>query len=1037
MRLPKVSVNHPIATAMFFIAVLLLGLVSMKMLPLDIMPEMELPTITVLTVYPGASADEVEKQVTKPLEAVLSGAEKLKEIKSTSKENVSFISLQYTWGGDIDAAANNARDLIELVKLRLPRDVQNPIIYKVNSSMMPILVYGINAMENLNGIQQILEDDIISPLRKVEGVGTVIYLGQNEREIQILLDPDKLDAFGLSVTQIAKLLQAENISIPGGNIKVGTYDFSVRMPGEFSSVEEIKNVVLAAMNGKIIRVGDIADVKDGIAEKDAFGRTHKGLGVAMMVQKQSGSNTVEVINAVRNRIERIKKDLPGDVELWEVMNAEEAITQSINNLTSSLWYALIFVTLVVLAFLRDWKFSLIIFFTMPVSLIAAFIVMYVIGYTINIFSLMSLMIAIGMVVDNAIVVLENITQHVEKGARPKQAAIFGASEMGTAIAASTATTLVVFIPMIFMGGVVGILFKQLAILTSVTLVVSLFTALTLTPMLSSFLIKPAWEKKRKGRFYEMSERWFQKLESFYKNVLGWAVFHKSFTLLAALVLFVVAMLLGKRLGSDYIPDLDAGDIVVVFETEVGTRAAQTDSIALKVMKIMEEEIYEMVPGSLAAISGQTPDGALTTVGFSEGKNIASVLCHLTLPNKRSRTAEEIGAALRAHIEQIPEIEKFHVTAGSILSAALLGNKKPLEVNVSCKDFAKLNAVATQIYDKMESLPYLKDVTNTIDRGKLEISVNVDKEKASNMGLNSTLIGLQVRQSIYGTEAGTLNEEGDEYDINVRYAPDKRNDINSLRNIRITNMLGKQIPLYSVADIEEGYGQLEITRLAQQRYVKVMADLNGISLGEATERIQEMLDGMDFPEGLDVEIRGQVTEQEESFGSLYLMLALGIVLVYMVMAAQFESFKSPFIVMFSIPFTLVGVILAFFVTRLTLSVTTFIGVIMLIGIVVNNGIILVDYTNLLRMRNYKLKDAVMEAGRSRLRPVLMTTFTTILGMFPMALSVGMGKEMFAPLGITIIGGLLISTLFTLIVIPTIYTVFHKNLLKTEEVAADDV
>ncbi len=1030
MKLSKVSVNHPIATAMLFIAIVLLGLVSMKMLPLDIMPEMELPTITVLTVYPGASADEVEKQVTKPLEAVLAGAEKLKELKSTSKENVSFISLQYTWGGDIDAAANNARDLIELVKRRLPQDARNPIIYKVNSSMMPVLVYGVNAKENLNGIQRIMEDDIISPLRKIEGVGTVIYLGQNEREIQILVDPNKLDAYGMSITQIAKLLQAENISIPGGNIKVGIYDFSVRVPGEFYTVEEIKNVVLKAMNGKIIRVGDVADVKDGIAEKDAFGRTDKGLGVAMMVQKQSGSNTVEVINSVRKRIEKIKKNLPDDVEIWEILNSEEAITQSINNLTSSLWYALIFVTLVVLAFLRDWKSSIIVFLTMPVSLIAAFIVMFLIGYTINIFSLMSLMIAIGMVVDNAIVVLENITQHIDKGARPKQAAIFGASEMGTAIAASTATTLVIFIPMIFMGGVVGILFKQLAILTSVTLVVSLFTALTLTPMLSSFLIKPVTERKSHGRFYEMSERWFQKIESIYKDVLGWAVFHKSLTLILALVLFVVVMFLGKRLGSDYIPNLDAGDLIVVFETEVGTRATKTDSISMKVMEIIKQEVPERVEGTLASISGQTPDGALTAVGFSEGKNIASVLCHLILPDERSRTAEEIGAAIRKRIEEIPEIEKFHVTAGSILSAAVLGNKKPLEVNISCKDFTKLNATATEIFDKMVKLPYLKDVTNTIDRGKLEVLVNVDKEKASNMGLNSTLIGLQVRQSIYGTEAGSLNEEGDEYDINVRYAPEKRNDINSLKNIRITNFLGRQIPLSSVAEIKEGYGQLAINRLAQQRYVKVMADLNGISLGEATENVQKILDDLDFPEGVDVEISGQVKEQKESFGSLYLMLALGVILVYMVMASQFESFKSPFIVMFSIPFTLVGVILAFFLTRLTLSVTTFIGVIMLIGIVVNNGIILVDYTNLLRQRNYKLKDAVMEAGRSRLRPVLMTTFTTILGMLPMALSTGMGKEMFAPLGITIIGGLLISTLFTLIVIPTIYTVFHKKLLKTE-------
>ncbi|MGB4568772.1 MAG: efflux RND transporter permease subunit, partial [Dysgonamonadaceae bacterium] len=457
MKLPEIGVKRPVATAMLFVAIILLGLVAMKMLPLDVMPELEYPSITIITIYPGASANEVEEQVSKPLEAVLSGAEYLKDIKSISKENVSFIQLSYNWNTDVTAAANNARDLMELVKSRLPKAAESPIIFKINSSMMPILGYSINATSNYNGIEKIIEDKIATPLRKVDGVGTVIYLGQPEREISISVDPRQLKAYNLSVSEISTILQAENINIPAGNIKVGVFDFSVRVPGKFETVENIENIALKAFNGKVVRLKDVATVQDTFAEKEAYARNHLGEGVALLVQKQTGENTLEVVQAVRKEMEKIEKTLPHDVQINEMISTDEMVTESVKNLTSSIFYALIFVTLVVLMFLREWRSSLIIFVTMPVSLISAFIVMYIMDYTINIFSLMSLIIAIGMVVDNAIVVLENVTQHIERGTKPKQAAIFGTSEMGMAIAASTATTLVVFLPMVFMGGIVGIM----------------------------------------------------------------------------------------------------------------------------------------------------------------------------------------------------------------------------------------------------------------------------------------------------------------------------------------------------------------------------------------------------------------------------------------------------------------------------------------------------------------------------------------------------------------------------------------------------
>jgi len=1030
MKLPEIGVKRPVATAMLFVAIILLGLVAMKMLPLDVMPELEYPSITIITIYPGASANEVEEQVSKPLEAVLSGAEYLKDIKSISKENVSFIQLSYNWNTDVTAAANNARDLMELVKSRLPKAAESPIIFKINSSMMPILGYSINATSNYNGIEKIIEDKIATPLRKVDGVGTVIYLGQPEREISISVDPRQLKAYNLSVSEISTILQAENINIPAGNIKVGVFDFSVRVPGKFETVENIENIALKAFNGKVVRLKDVATVQDTFAEKEAYARNHLGEGVALLVQKQTGENTLEVVQAVRKEMEKIEKTLPHDVQINEMISTDEMVTESVKNLTSSIFYALIFVTLVVLMFLREWRSSLIIFVTMPVSLISAFIVMYIMDYTINIFSLMSLIIAIGMVVDNAIVVLENVTQHIERGTKPKQAAIFGTSEMGMAIAASTATTLVVFLPMVFMGGIVGIMFKQLAILTCVCMIMSLFTALTLTPMLASQLLKRKGEDEdgkeaKRSKFYRWSENVFNKIEYGYKNLLAWTVVHKGVVIVSAVVVFIGVMLLGKKIGTDYIPDFDAGSFALSFETEVGTSVEQTDSIGQQILKILHEEIHEMVPGSSGAIAGQTRDGALTTVGFKEGKNIGSVLCHLTLPNKRKRTAEEIADAVRKRLDEIPQIEKYQIQAGSILAAAVTGNKRPVEIHVSGDDLDVINKMALSFEEKLKAREEFKDVETSVDNGKIEVQIVIDKEKASQMALNTALIGMQIRQNLFGAESGEFTEGGDDYDIKIRYAPEFRNDIDKLKEMQLTNLLGKQVSLSSVAEIKQDVGLLEIQRESQQRFVLTTANLNDVSLGKGAKIAQAIIDDTEIPDGVSVSLGGQVVDQGESFGDLYLILFLGIALVYMVMAAQFESFKDPFIIMFAVPFTLVGVVLAFLATGQTLSVTTFIGVIMLMGIVVNNGIVLVDYTNMLRKRGYTLYDAVAEAGRSRLRPILMTTSTTILGMLPMALSKGMGKEMYSPLGVTIIGGLLVSALISLILIPAIYTSINEK------------
>lgn len=1033
MKLPEFGVKRPIAAAMIFVAILVIGVFSLTKLPLDLMPNMEFPSLTVITVYPGASATEVEEQVSKPLEAVLSSAENLVEIKSISKENVSFIQLRYEWESDITAAANNARDLLELVKSRMPSQAYTPIIYKINSTMMPVLGYAVNADENYDGLEDIVENQIASALRKVDGVGTVIYLGQPQREIRVEIDPTRMQGYGMSVAQLSMMLKANNINVPSGFVTESAYDFSVRMPGKYESIEELENTVIKAVNGKVVRVKDVATVKDTFKETDASAFNHIGKGIALLVQKQSGANTVDVVNAVRAEIADVQKELPSDVRIFEVIGSDELVTSSINNLSSSIWYALIFVSLVVLLFLREWKSSLIVFLTMPVSLISAFIVMNLLGYTINIFSLVALVIAIGMVVDNAIVVLENITQHIERGAMPKQAAMFGASEMGLAIAASTLTTIVVFLPLVFMGGIVGVMFKQLAVLTVTCMITSLFTALTLTPMLSSVLLKPAprgGEVHKHGKLYNWSERMFQSIERVYRDFLGWAVFHKGFTLISALAVFVLVLLLGKSVGTDYIPDIDAGSVTIQFETEQGTSHTLTEQVGNEIVQLLQDNVPEIVEGGIASITGQTEEGVLTAVGFKEGKNIGTIFCHLKPVGERSRGSQQIADDIRPLIEAIPEIEKVTVSGGSAMATALTGNKAPIEFVVFGKDIDRMNRIAFEIERKAKACPEFTNVEALVSGGNREVHILVDKDKASQMALNPGVIGIQVRENLYGAKAGSYTEDGTDYDIRIQYAPDYRNSISKLREMQVTNLLGQQVPLIAVADIQEKEGPVQIERLTQQRYVKVTANLNGISLGDGAKKAKQIIADTEKPQGVTISLGGQVEDQGDTFSSLTVIFVIGLLLVFVVMAAQFESLLDPFIILFAIPFTLVGVILALLVTGTTLSVVSFIGLIILVGIVVNNGIVLVDYSNMLVHRGYTIRDAVMESGRSRLRPVLMTSMTTILGMLPMALSRGMGKELYAPLGITIIGGLLISMLVTLILVPTAYAAVHQRKLNKE-------
>ena len=864
MKLPEIAVRKPVFTMMFFLAVLIFGIVSLTMLPRDILPDAEYPAITIVTVYPGASASEVEEQVTKMLENQLSSVTNLTKISSQSKENVSFISLEFDWNTNLDEASNDTRDMLELVKKDLPSSAYDPSIVKVNSSMVPVLIYNVTARESYNALDQILDEKMTDRLKRVKGVGNFIIVGQKERQIKVEIDPYRLQAYQLNMATIAQALKAENITVPGGSISLGLNEMSVRVPGEFESVEDIGNLVIASVNGKIINLSDVATVIDDYKEKDEITKGFKERSVVVMVQKQSGANTMEVASAVKKEIDLIQKTMPADVKINQAIDSSVLISHSIKNVTSTIWYAAIFVILVVVFFMRNVRNSLIVILTIPFSLVLAFIYMFIVGFSINIFSMMALAIALGMVVDNAIVVLENITRHIENGARPQEAAIFGTSEMGMAISGSTLTTIVVFLPMVFMGGVVGILFKQLAQIASVTLIGSLFTALTLTPMLASKLIKPIQEqKKTHGKLFTFFEMIFVRTENRYKKWLDWAVNHRKTVIYSSIILFIASLALGSTVGSNYIPDFDAGDLLVSVELPVGTSLQETERVAGLVEDIFLEEIPAQDLLSHYSIIGQTEKGLLSIMSFKEGKNAFTIGSKIVIPDQRNYSSSEVADRISQRIAQIPEIEKFAISGGSVLGKAVLGNKKPIDIKVVGNDFDKLNATALTISSELEKYGKLKNISNTIDQGKMELQINVDRDKARDLGINVALVGLSIRQAIYGVEASQYKENGEEYEILVRYAPEFRNSIDAVGDILVPSMTGQGVPVRAFAEITETKGALEIKRESQQRIVYVSADLADVSLGTAVKDMKKRIEQIDIPDGVFVEFGGQYEDQQES------------------------------------------------------------------------------------------------------------------------------------------------------------------------------
>ncbi len=1032
MRLAEFGARQPVTNLMIFLAILVLGLVSFTRLPVDLMPEIERPTISVITGYEGASSLDVEKKITEVIEKSLASVANLDRITSRSLEGVSVVSCRFKWGINLDEASNEVRDKLELAKRSLPDDISTPIVFKFNTAMIPILFIGIHGPAQLYGkLYHIVDRDVVKNLERVPGVGAVQIYGGLERQININIDRGRLEAYGIAVQQIVERLAQENINLPAGNLKVGYIDYTLRMPQEFYSVKQMEEIIIGKYSDKIVYLKDVAEVSDSFKEVNMVARINSQPALMLAVQKRSGANTVEVAERVKKEIERLRNTLEYPLEFSFLLDTSQHIRQSLSDLGKNAWGGIFLVVLIVFLFLRRLYPSLIIVTTIPFSLIIAFIFMYFFGYTINIISLSSLAMALGMVVDNAIVVVENIFRYRQAGRKPKEAAVFGASEVGLAISASTLTTIIVFFPLVFVSGVEGIMFKQLAVIVTITLLASLFTALTFSVSLAAnWLGGPLKERARKNKIWErvdkVSSLFLEKIEGFYSSLLHWALSHKTLVVIFVGVIFILSLGLFLKVGQEFIPEEDTGDLNIQVELGVGTRFEETDKIAQKIEDILREEVPEAT--AIFSRVGQA-GSARMAVGFGQrlGPHIAMVGVKLLKVSERKRSVKEIASSLRPRLTQLLGVKRLNIQTGSPFARILFGGEKPISVEILGYDLETTDRIAQLLREKILQVKGVVDVGISRELGRPELQIEVDRLKASSLGLSMANIAETLRTYFYGKTATKYREGGEEYDIFVRLKESDRLSVQDIESIPLASLDGKIVPLKNIAKITQRRGPIEIERQNQQRIVKVEANISARSLSEVVKDIKGIVEKIQFPPQIRVGLAGDVEELTKSFRNLFLLFMLGILLVYMVMASQFESLLDPFIILFSIPFAFSGVSFSLFLAGITFNIVSFVGLIMLVGIVVNNAIVLISYINILCKRGFPLREAITRAGKERLRPVLMTTLTTLGAMLPLALIRAEGSELWQPLGVSMLGGLSVSTFITLILIPTLYFVFHRKRL----------
>lgn len=1022
MKIYETSVKNPVGTSLIFIGIVLIGFMFYKQLPIDLYPEIEMNMVSVMTSYPGAGSDDIEANVTRPLEDALNSTENIKKITSQSKDGISVIMLEFQWGSDMTSIMNDVRDKVDMISGFLPDGTNDPMILKFSSDMIPVMVLSATAKESSDALYKILDEQVASPLNRVSGVGTISISGAPQREVQVNVIPEKLEAYNISVEQIAQKIAAENVNVPAGNFDVGSQTYMLRLEGEFDESNELNNIVVGSNMGQSIYLRDVAVVKDTVQNRVMESYTNGSRSASIVVQKQTGANTVAIVNTIKKQLPELKKTLPPDIEIITVMDSSEHVNTSINSLLETIVLALIIVGIIVLLFLGRWRATIIIMVSIPISLIGSFIYLYLTGNTINIISLSALSICIGMVVDDAIVVLENITTHIERGSRPRQAAIYGTEEVSLSVIASTLTIVAVFLPMTMVGGFAGVMFKQLGWMVTIIITLSLIIALTLTPMMSAKMMRSNKNKKISG-----FDKWYNKnilpllnkLDESYAKLLNKISRKRGLTLGVLILIAVVGIVVSAlTLKTEFMPASDNNTISMSVEMPTGTRMEMARETGHRIAKLIEEKYPEILISSFSV--GTADEDNVFASLQNNGTNIVSFNIRTKEAKFRKKTIFDISDELRKDLAAMPEVSKYVVTPGG--NQGMGGGGSNMTVDIYGYNLEETDKLAAEMKSKLEKIAGLRDVVISRKDYRIEYRIEFDREKLSLNGLNMATAASAVRNRINGLTMTQFREDGEEYDIRVRYDEAYRQSIEDIENILIYNPMGMGVRVRDLGKVVESSSLPQIDRQDRERIVSVKGSIYKRALSDISTDVSAAIATLNVPSGTHVEISGSVEDQQEAFGDLGLLLMIVSLLVYIVLASQFESLTYPFIIVLSIPFAFIGSLLLLSLTGEPVGMMGLVGLIMLVGMVVKNGIVLVDYINLNRERGMSIITAVVDGGRSRLRPVLMTTLTTILGMVPLAIGTGQGSEMWQSLGIAIIGGMTFSTIITLVLIPVLYSIF---------------
>jgi hydrophobic/amphiphilic exporter-1 (mainly G- bacteria), HAE1 family len=1022
MRLPEFSVNRRVTTAMIAMILVVIGVISFDRLGLDFFPDLEYPTVSVITTYRGASPEDIESSITRPIEQTVSSVNRVKKVSSTTSEGVSVVQVEFEWGTSLDFAAQDIRDQIGLYKSYLPKNASDPLVVKFNLGQLPIIFWGVSAPMPAAELKKLIEDEVARRLERVDGVAAAQVFSMDTREIQVAVDKNALQSHGLSLERVLGALYMDNVNLPAGHLVEGHSDYLVRTMGEYGSLDDIRNTAVGATAaGAPIYVRDVAEVRDGLKETRFIGRIQGEKGLFLLVGKRSGANSAVTGTAIQKELAAIRKTLPPGIQFSEVMDQSKMVKGVTKDTGANAWQGGVLAIVLIFLFLMNWRPTLIIGIAIPLSIVTTFIALYFAGYTLNLLTLGGLALGIGMLVDNAIVVIENMFRHVQEGKDSKQAAILGASEVGMAITASTLTTIVVFLPMVFATGITGKLTRGLALSITFSLVASLLVALTVVPMLASILFKQRPGKD--GSLRKTIGRDFSGAKTAYRKALEWALARRKSVLAGAVLLFVVSLALIPVLGTEFMPTIDIDMAYLKISLPVGSSLAETDRVSRLVEAVVRRQPEVLVVsaqlGSQAEDNPQDQSFEATATGPHEGQ----LFIGLTPKGKRARSSTEIVEEIR---KQLPRLDNVKIEALDMQAMFMGSAMVPVEIKIYGKELAGLRGLADDVVRRISGVPGLRDVTHTLSQAKPEYHVRIDRDKAARFGLTVNQVETAVQTATVGQVVTRYRERGEEFDIRVRFKEEDRGTIGQIGQVPILTPFGRSISLDQVAEIDAGTGPVQIQRENQARRVTITGNISGRDLGSVVADIKARTAEIErgLPAGYFIEYGGSYQQMREAFLILAGVFALAVLLVYMVMASQFESFLHPFIIMFTIPLCLIGIVAGLLIAGRPVNLPVWIGLILLAGVAVNNAIVMIDYMNQLRRGGMEKKEAIVHGAVTRLRPVLLTALTTILGTIPMVFSQTAGAEMRNPLSITLLGGLVTTTFLTLFVIPIMYSVFER-------------